>query len=129
MNLRFDYLYRDAGNWKKHGSIIFSNPNNLTPENVLSILSNQLGGDLLFMAHQVRIPEIFLFSNENEVTADDQCFHEVSGVVEARDKANDPYHRTIDELLAEVREAIAKGRWEAFDTSDRLQCQEQFLRD
>jgi len=28
MNIRFEYLYRDAGNFKNWGEIIFSNKNN-----------------------------------------------------------------------------------------------------
>jgi hypothetical protein len=28
MNIRFEYLYRDAGNFKKWGEVIFSNKNN-----------------------------------------------------------------------------------------------------
>src|SRR5690606_41926148 len=29
MNIRFNYLYRDAGNYKQYGFVVFSNPHNL----------------------------------------------------------------------------------------------------
>jgi hypothetical protein len=31
-NIRFNYLYRDSGNWKKFGHKDYSNPDNLTIE-------------------------------------------------------------------------------------------------
>ena len=30
MNVEFPYLYRDAGNWKKSGAIVFTNPERLS---------------------------------------------------------------------------------------------------
>ena len=29
MNIRMDYLYRDAGNYKNWGEVVFSNPSHL----------------------------------------------------------------------------------------------------
>ena len=42
MNVRFEYLYRDAGNFKNWGELVFSNPHNINVDRVKSIAANVL---------------------------------------------------------------------------------------
>jgi hypothetical protein len=53
-NIKFEYLYRDAGNYKVFGYIVFSNPENL---NILEI-QNQLKSFEFFDPKDLKIPRL-----------------------------------------------------------------------
>jgi hypothetical protein len=74
-NIEVAYLYRDGGNHKKRGSVIFSNPNGVTPESVEVELRRAFLEDDLFIADQIRVPEVFLFVG-GQFSFDDHCYHE-----------------------------------------------------
>ena len=118
-NIKFNYLYRDAGNYKKWTDVVFSNPDRLTLEAAAKALKDAFLEDGLFIAHQVRVPEVFLFSRGN-ATSDDHCFHEFSAVEESLEDPNDPFSRSISQFIAEVKRE-AKSGWAAFDPHDALQ--------
>ena len=40
INLKFHYLYRDAGNYKQFGSVVLSNPTNLSPETASNFIKS-----------------------------------------------------------------------------------------
>jgi hypothetical protein len=46
-NIRFAYMYRDAGNYKQHGEIIFSNKNQLVLDEVEKQIRLFLSGGTL----------------------------------------------------------------------------------
>jgi hypothetical protein len=75
-------------------------------------------GDGIFIAHQVRVPEVFLAA-EDKLTPDDHCFHEFDSVENTSDIPNDPSGRSIREFMAEVAGEAENG-WRAFDPQDRL---------
>ena len=59
-NIKFFYLYRDAGNFKKWAEIVFSNPEGLAPVAITTALRRAfLEGDL-FLADQVFTPKDML---------------------------------------------------------------------
>ncbi len=116
-NIRFHYLYRDGSNYKNWSEVVFSNPDNLRVERIAKLLNDSFMQDGLFIAHQVRVPEVFL-AFEDRLTEDDHCFHEFSEVTETTDPPSDLHHRSIGGFLTEVvRES---RRWAAFDPADRL---------
>jgi hypothetical protein len=117
-NIKVHYLYRDGGNYKKWGSIVFRDPDELSIESIQRQLQSALSEDRLFIAHQVRVPEIFLAS-EDRLTSDDHCFHEFSAVENTSDAPNDPYRRSISNFLTEVSREADRG-WQAFSPQDRL---------
>ena len=39
---RFSYLYRDYSNYKQHGSVVFANPNKLSRQLIVEIISQNL---------------------------------------------------------------------------------------
>jgi hypothetical protein len=117
-NIRLHYLYRDGSNYKKLGSIVFQDPDDFSIESIQRQLQSAFSEDGLFIAHQVRVPEIFLASDDR-LTSDDHCFHEFSAVEKTSDAPNDPYHRSISNFLAEVSKEAARG-WQAFSPQDRL---------
>lgn len=117
-NIKFSYLYRDGSNYKKWADVVFCNPNRL-PLNVVSeAIRNMLWEEDLFVAHQIRVPEVFLFAR-GDISSDDHCFHEFYGVELSDQSPSDEYGRTASEFIAEVvREA--KNGWSVFDPLDRL---------
>lgn len=53
--IRFNYLYRDSGNWKKFGSKLFSNPEQLTIEEVEQQIRQNMIDREYFYPEQVGI--------------------------------------------------------------------------
>ncbi|WP_228236016.1 hypothetical protein [Allomuricauda sp. M10] len=56
-NLKFEYLYRDAGNYKQFGELVFSNPNNLSAEEADLKLRAKLIDKEYFYPSQVGVPK------------------------------------------------------------------------
>ena len=53
--IRFNYLYRDSGNWKKFGSKLFSNPDQLTIKVIEQKIRKNLIDQEYFYPDQVGI--------------------------------------------------------------------------
>jgi hypothetical protein len=117
-NIKFHYLYRDGSNYKKWADIVFLNPDNLPTGVVAKGLRKAFLENGIFIAHQVRIPEVFLAA-EDQLTFDDHCFHEFASVENTSDTPNDPCRRSIREFMEEVAREAKRG-WRAFDPRDRL---------
>ncbi|HEV2523021.1 MAG TPA: hypothetical protein VGT24_11625 [Candidatus Acidoferrales bacterium] len=117
-NVKFNYLYRDASNFKKYACVIFSNPFNVKPEAISKSFEEAFWTDGLFIAHQIRIPEVFLFA-KGDISIDDHCFHEFDSVELASDGPTDSQGRSIKDFVTEVRNAAKKG-WQIFDPLERL---------
>jgi hypothetical protein len=117
-NIKLRYLYRDGSNYKKCADLVFSNPDRFSAEGIAKELQDAFLVDGLFVAHQVRIPEVFLAADD-QLTFDDHCFHEFSSVEPTSDDPNDPLGRSIGEFVAEVT-AESKRGWRAFDPQDRF---------
>lgn len=115
-NVEFSYLYRDGGNYKKFGRVVFSNPEQITLGTVENALTEALLEDGLFIADQVRVPELFLFAN-GELSFDDHCYHELDAVRAIEKESTDPHLRTIRQFLSEVIQQGRKG-WRVFDPYD-----------
>jgi len=116
-NVAFTYLYRDGGNYKQAGQIVVSNPEGLSITEVEAELKS-LGG--FFIAHQLGIPEVFLWSAETHydpseesswpdfcINEDDHCWHEFDGLAETSDSLTDP--RTLQQLLTNFRKSVRRG--------------------
>jgi len=117
-NIKVHYLYRDGSNYKKWAEIAFVNPDNLPPEIVTKGLREAFLEDGIFIAHQVRIPEVFLAA-EDQLTFDDHCFHEFASVENTSDAPNDSCGRSVREFMEEVAIEAKRG-WRAFNPQDRL---------
>ncbi|KAA3614743.1 MAG: hypothetical protein D8M58_09800 [Calditrichaeota bacterium] len=57
-NLKFEYLYRDAGNYKQFGFIVLNNPSNLDPDTATSLIRKHLIDGEFFYPKKVQIPLI-----------------------------------------------------------------------
>jgi hypothetical protein len=116
-NIKFVYLYRDGANYKSWGDVIFADPDELTLDEIGNRLVDAFLPDKLFVAHQISVPEKFLFAN-GKFTKFDHCYHEFDSIEVCEEKSTDTLGRSIKELLLVV-ELIAKQGWEAFDILDR----------
>jgi hypothetical protein len=108
MNTRVEYLYRDASNYKQWGEVIFRG---VCDDALRDRLTATLDSGTFFVAHQVRLPELFF---TGALYADDHCFHELAEVSATEAPADDAFDRTIGQFVAEVRDAAAAG-WAVFD--------------
>ena len=115
-NIEFSYLYRDGGNYKKWGRVVFSNIDELNSESVERELRQAFLEDGLFIASQIRVPEVFLYS-VGKFSSDDHCYHEFNCVRQTASRADDTHRRSIGEFLAEITQEARRG-WQVFDPYD-----------
>jgi hypothetical protein len=104
MNIKFNYLYRDAGNYKNYGCVIFSNPNQLELGYIESRIKESLIDRSYFVAKDVSVPELY-FAALNE---DDHGWHEYCGIENTLEETTDGLRRGIDELIG-MLEGCAKS--------------------
>jgi hypothetical protein len=116
-NIKFNYLYRDGSNYKSWNYVVFSNPDDLSVDEVEEKLTNAFLPDQLFIASQISIPEKFLFA-KGKFTKYDHCFHEFDCLEICQEPSTDGLRRTIINFLNDVEEASKQG-WKAFDILDR----------
>lgn len=112
-SIEFTYLYRDGGNYKKFGRVVFSNLKQMGPEALEIELRQAFWEDDLFIASQIRVPEVFLYA-DGKFSFDDHCYHEFGGLRATQESANDEHGRSISEFLAEVTREDQRG-WKVFD--------------
>ena len=112
-NIEFNYLYRDASNYKSFGSIVFTNPYSFS----ICFIDSYFDFENLFIADQISVPEIFLYG-KHDITIDDHCYHEYEGIKETEKASNDEMNRTINEFIWEVQFESFKG-WNVFDPIER----------
>lgn len=116
-NIKFNYLYRDGSNCKSWGDAVFTNPSQLTLEEIETRLIDAFLPDKLFVAHQISIPEKFLFA-KGKFTNFDHCYHEFDCVEICQENITDGLGRSISDFL-KVVEQISKQGWEEFDVLER----------
>lgn len=111
MNTAFIYLYRDAGNNKEWGRVVFAGT--VSDEREQALIAALEDGEY-FIARQVGIPETFFELYWDDI---DHCYHEFARLEPTRDKPTDP--RTIEAFIAEV-EQIGPTGWQAYNRLDDM---------
>jgi hypothetical protein len=76
-NIKFNYLYRDGANYKKYGSVIFANPNDIELSEIETLIRSKLIDGEWFYADEWGLPELFLETFDCGV---DPTWHEFEGV-------------------------------------------------
>ena len=112
-NIKFNYLYRDGANYKAWGEVVFPNPDQLTLDEIENRLVEAFLPDKLFIAHQISIPEKFLFVS-GKFTKFDHCYHEFDAVEICEEKPTDNLNRSVTDLLKDVELTSQQG-WKEFD--------------
>ena len=115
-NIKFTYLYRDAGNFKQWAEVVFSNPDGLALDAITKAFRHAFLEDDLFLADQVRLPGVFFYA-KGAATSDDHCFHEFDTVQMSLECPNDLYGRSISQFIAEAEKEAERG-WDSFDPHD-----------
>jgi len=117
-SVKFIYLYRDSGNSKAWGEVVFANPGNLSVDEVELRLKKALDMGCLFIADQIQIPEVFLYL-QGDLTAEDHCFHEFDSAILSDESPNDQLERSIELFVCQVETESQRG-WRAFDPIDKI---------
>lgn len=108
MNVKFEYLYRDAGNFKSWGEVVFANPNGLAIDVIGSMAEKALIDETFF-------PDILHFDASKAGVPDrrfdkyipdlDHDWHEVSAFMLTDDPPNDPQRRKVEEFIESLQQA------------------------
>lgn len=120
MNTRFEYLYRNASNYKQWGAVVFSGVAN---EAIERRLAATLESFEYFIADQVRVPELFF--QDGLAPDEDQCWHEFSGLELTTEEPTDVLARSIEAFVAEC-EVAARAGWKKFDPKAREVAREHW---
>jgi len=84
-NIKFNYLYRDSGNYKKFISVIFPNPNKAELSELEALIKSKLIDERWFYAEQWNLPEIFTDIIDFRI---DPTWHEFESVEYTDEAAN-----------------------------------------
>lgn len=94
-NILFNYLYRDYSNYKKYGNVVFSNPNNISLQEIEKTLRGYFVDGQYFDAAYVGLPLLF-FEVSN---IDDHELHEFESIQTTKDEK---YFLTIEEFISKL---------------------------
>ena len=93
-NIKLSYRYRDYANYKNHGEVIFSNPENLSVTDINHIIQENLIDGQWFYASKWEVKDLHFDKYDDEI---DHAFHEFDTVESTEEEAND--ERTILEFI------------------------------
>lgn len=108
----FEYLYRDAANWKTHGLVLLQGP---CPPALQAQIIDSLDSGLYFVAEQVKLPALQRRHNAAYGGADedlDHAFHEFFALRPAT--ADDFAHAELTVSVEDLARlfAMAKRQWD-----------------
>lgn len=97
MNIKFNYLYRDAGNYKEFGSVVFTVAN----QTDLGCLDRKIRDALIdrefFVAGAVNVPNLQKLPWDDEI---DHSWHEYEGLEFTNEPCDDHAQRDIDTFVS-----------------------------
>jgi hypothetical protein len=73
LNLKLNYRYRDAGNYKQFGSVIFLNPSQLSVEEATKLIQEKLISGDFFVPQNWNLPPLHFHPYDSEL---DHDYHE-----------------------------------------------------
>lgn len=77
INIKFSYLYRDAGNYKNYGEVVLANPDDLSLGEIETLIRSKLIDGLWFCADQFGLPDLHFGDWDNGL---DHAWHEFEAV-------------------------------------------------
>lgn len=98
LNIKLNYRYRDAGNYKQFGSVVFSNPNRLSIEKATKLIQEKLISEEFFSPQDWNLPSLHFHHFDPEL---DHEYHEFERWEETYEKANEP--REVANFLKEIK--------------------------
>lgn len=100
MNIQFSYMYRDAGNFKNFGEVVFVNLNHLSLEYLNTKIKTALLDEMFFDAFAVGVPELFFDEYDEEL---DHDWHEFDQLAEIKNAPTDTQDRDIEIFILILR--------------------------
>ena len=104
MNLRFDYLYRDAGNYKNWGDLVFLNKANCDACCLEQQAKKFLIDGEFFVAEKVGVPDLKF---QIHIDTLDHEWHEFHSFSPTTEKSNDLCARDIIEFIESLKYAAS----------------------
>lgn len=101
LNIKFSYLYRDAGNYKLYGQVVFGNPESIALEEIRNRINAHLIDGEFFEAKKWGVPELQFDKYIPEL---DHTWYEFEGVEDSSSEITDK--RTIKEFLRYIEGLI-----------------------
>ena len=96
MNICFSYLYRDAGNSKNWGEVIFSNMDNIEVGVLEREIRKVIIEEMYFVARKVDIPEVMF---EKHIASLDHDWHEFNSLANTIEGSDDIDIRDIKDFV------------------------------
>ena len=119
-NILFEYMYRDASNWKKHGEAVFTNESGIPLAEIEArIRKTQYDGEW-FKAEMVGLETCF-FNPPEEQTEDDHPWHEFERVSETDRPPSDPACSACRDI-AEFLRAMEIGKARSWEAEKKVCC-------
>ena len=118
-NILFEYLYRDAGNWKQHGQTVFTNTGEIPLANIEARIRASLEDGGWFIAEMVDLETCFIGDHDTE---DDHPWHEFERVSESDLPASDPAFCGSCRDIAQLLQALENGKLRKWDVERQLCC-------
>lgn len=105
MNIELEYLYRDCGNFKNYGKVVFANQRSISAKEIHEKLLSIVMPEPFFRASDLGLPDLFFkdFPYDPEL---DHELHEYHRVCETEEPPNDAANRDIVDLLFKIGERL-----------------------
>ena len=104
MNIEFSYLYRDAGNFKNFGTVVFANKNQTSLEELNEMIKQKLIDEMYFDAFNASVPSLFFDDYDEEL---DHDWHEFECISEVETMPTDADARDISVFISTLVEKPA----------------------
>jgi hypothetical protein len=98
LNIEFEYLYRDCGNFKNYGKVVFANRHNLSAKEIHEKILSTGMPEPFFRASGLGLPDLYFkdFPYDPEL---DHELHEYHRAAETKEPTNDAGERDITDLV------------------------------
>lgn len=103
MNTKFTYLYRDAGNYKNWGEVVFSNTQAIPIDQINERIESLLIDKQNFVASDLKLPDLHF---EKHDPASDHSWHEFSSCTDTEEEVTDVYGRDITDVIKGLRRGV-----------------------
>ena len=103
MNICLNYLYRDYGNFKNWGEVVFANKNNFEPKLLEQNVREKLIDGEFFVAEKAGLKKLNFPEHIKEL---DHDWHEFHSFEYTEENVNDENDRDIDDFIVVLQHTI-----------------------
>lgn len=103
--IKFNYLFRDCGNYKYWGEVVLQNDSDQPLEIVEAEIREKLDCDCYFLPSEFRFPTLF-FDGAGYRVEIENAFYELHCLEATDEEPNDIHGRTLTQFLSEIKEML-----------------------